>query len=105
MASNRTFDRKLCLKIDRQLLLPFVFLNFLSLMGRTNVGAALIQRLPTDLHLDATKVFLVTAIPAVPLILLEIPSNLLMRWLDRKLGLSHMTYLSIITIFLGKWIL
>lgn len=95
------FSKKLCFKLDLWLLTPMFFLNFLSLMGRTNIGAALIQELPADLHLNATKVFVVTAMPLIMLILFEVPSNLLMRWLERKWGLSYMRYLSLITVGLG----
>ncbi|KAH8666805.1 major facilitator superfamily domain-containing protein [Xylariales sp. PMI_506] len=98
---GRSYDRNLCLKIDLRLLVPFVFLNFLSLMGRTNVGAALIQQLPQDLHLNAIQIFLVIAIPVVPLIVFEIPSNILMRWLEAKFRFSYMAYLSLITVLLG----
>lgn len=95
------FSKKLCFKLDLWLLTPMLFLNFLSLMGRTNIGAALIQELPTDLHLDAIKTFTVTVMPLVMLILFEVPSNLLMRWLERHWGLPYMRYLSLITIGLG----
>ncbi|KAH8887855.1 MFS general substrate transporter [Thozetella sp. PMI_491] len=98
---GREVDRALLWKIDLHLMIPFVFLNFLSLMGRTNIGAALIQKLPADLHLDAMGVFLAVAIPGVPLILFEIPSNLLMRWLEARFNISYMKYLSAITILLG----
>lgn len=71
-------------------------------MGRTNIGAALIQELPEDLELNAIRVFCATTIAMAPLILLEIPSNLLMRYLEKSRGLSYMRYLSIITILLGN---
>ncbi|KAF5003761.1 hypothetical protein F66182_16102, partial [Fusarium sp. NRRL 66182] len=35
------------------------------------------------------------------LILFEVPSNLLMKWLEVKFNLSYMRYLSLITVFLG----
>lgn len=95
------FSKKLCFKLDLWLLTPMFFLNFLSLMGRTNVGAALIQELPADLHLSAIKTFTVTVMPLIMLILFEVPSNLLMRWLERNWGLSYMRYLSLITVGLG----
>lgn len=95
------FSKSLCFKLDLWLLTPMLFLNFLSLMGRTNIGAALIQGLPTDLRLDAIKTFTVTVMPLVMLILFEVPSNLLMRWLERHWGLSYMRYLSLITVGLG----
>jgi nitrate/nitrite transporter NarK len=101
---SRTYDRSLSLKIDRRLLVPFVLLNFLSLMGRTNIGAAVIQKLPQDLHLNAMQIFLVIAIPVVPLIVLEIPSNILMRSLESRYKFSYMAYLSIITILLGQFL-
>ncbi len=53
---KREYDKKLIFKTDLHLLVPFALLNFLSLMGRTNIGAALIQKLPQDLHLDAMAV-------------------------------------------------
>jgi len=97
---SRLTDRLLW-KLDRHLLVPMFFLNFFSLMGRTNIGATLIQKLPQDLGLDATKVFLVLTMPTVPLILTEIPSNLLMRLVDRKLGFGYVRYLCLINICLG----
>lgn len=96
------FKDKLCLKLDLHILTPMFFLNFLSLMGRTNIGNALIQDLPEDLHLNAMKVFLAIAMPLVMLILFEVPSNLLMKWLETRFGLSYMRYLSCITIGLGR---
>ncbi|ESZ96060.1 hypothetical protein SBOR_3537 [Sclerotinia borealis F-4128] len=101
VSSPSRFDRKLVLKIDFYLLTPLLLLNFLSLMGRTNIGAAMVQGLPKDLKLDAMKVFLAITIPLVPLILFEVPSNLLMRFLERKYSFSYMRYMSIITALLG----
>ncbi|KAH8817267.1 major facilitator superfamily domain-containing protein [Xylogone sp. PMI_703] len=99
--SESEFDRKLALKIDLRLLVPMLFLNFLSLMGRTNIGAALIQKLPQDLKLDANKIVLAISISLVPLILFEVPSNLIMRFLEKDYGFPYMRYLSVITICLG----
>ncbi|KAG4034094.1 hypothetical protein MFRU_003g00700 [Monilinia fructicola] len=95
------FDQKLALRLDLHLLTPMLFLNFLSLMGRTNIGAAMVQGLPKELKMDAMKVFLAVTIPLVPLILFEVPSNLLMRFLERKYNFSYMRYLSIMTALLG----
>ncbi|PQE11457.1 major facilitator superfamily transporter protein [Rutstroemia sp. NJR-2017a WRK4] len=95
------FDRKLQMKLDLHLLTPMLFLNFLSLMGRTNIGAAMVQKLPHDLKMDAMKVFISISIPLVPLILFEVPSNLLMRLLERKYNFSYMRYLSVMTALLG----
>ncbi|EEA19342.1 hypothetical protein EYB25_009459 [Talaromyces marneffei] len=95
------FKERLCLKLDLHILVPMLFLNVLSLMGRTNIGAALIQELPADLHLTAMRVFLATTMPLVMLILFEVPSNLLMKWLEAKFNLSYMRYLSLITVCLG----
>jgi hypothetical protein len=86
--NKSTFGKKLALKIDLYLLTPMLFLNFLSLMGRTNIGAALIQGLPKDLKLTAIKVFLAISISLVPLILFEIPRNLL-QLLIHEISLSH----------------
>lgn len=96
------FKERLCLKLDLHILIPMVFLNILSLMGRTNIGAALIQELPADLHLTATKVFLATTMPLVMLILFEVPSNLLMKWLEVRFNFGYMRYLSLITVCLGE---
>lgn len=99
---RQLFKDKLCFKLDLHILTPMFFLNFLSLMGRTNIGAALIQGLPHDLHLNAMKVFLCITMPLVMLILFEVPSNLLMKWLETKFGISYMCYLSLITVGLGE---
>lgn len=96
------FDNKLAWKVDLNVLLPMLVLNFLSLMGRTNIGAAFIQELPKDLKLNAMKVFCATSIAFVPLIVFEVPSNLIMRLLERKYNVSYLRYLSLITVALGK---
>ncbi|TGO48601.1 hypothetical protein BOTNAR_0467g00080 [Botryotinia narcissicola] len=101
LAGPSRFDNKLALKLDLYLLTPMLFLNFLSLMGRTNIGAAMVQGLPKELKMDAMKVFISVTIPLVPLILLEVPSNLLMRFLERKYNFSYMRYLSLMTALLG----
>ncbi|KAF9874255.1 transmembrane transporter [Colletotrichum karsti] len=98
---RKVFDRKRLWKLDKHLMIAMFFLNFLSLMGRTNIGAALIRELPQDLKLDAMKVFVVLTMPAAPLILFEVPSNLLMRWLDRKLNFSFMWYMCLLDVLLG----
>ncbi|KAL0940041.1 transmembrane transporter [Colletotrichum truncatum] len=98
---KNVFNRKLLYKLDKHLMIAMFFLNFLSLMGRTNIGAALIRMLPQDLKLDAMKVFIVLTMPAAPLILFEVPSNLLMRWLDRKINFSFMWYLCLLDVLLG----
>lgn len=100
-ATPREFSASLCAKLDRRIFPPMFILNFLSLMGRTNIGSALIQRLPQDLKLDATQVFLVIVMPLIMLIVFDIPSNLIMRWFERKFGLAYMRYLSLITVLLG----
>ncbi|TEA21696.1 putative transporter [Colletotrichum sidae] len=95
------YDRRLLWKLDKHLMIAMFFLNFLSLMGRTNIGAALIRNLPQDLKLDAMKVFVVLTMPAASLILFEVPSNLLMRWLDRRLNFSFMWYMCLLDVLLG----
>lgn len=98
-----TYDQKLALKIDFHVLLPMLFLNFFSLMGRTNIGTALIQKLPQDLKLNAMDVVIAVSLAFVPLIVLEIPSNILMRTLENNVGLPYIKYLSIITGLLGGY--
>ncbi|KAK1970222.1 major facilitator superfamily transporter [Colletotrichum sublineola] len=98
---GKTFDQKLLYKLDLKLMVAMFFLNFLSLMGRTNVGAALIRQLPQDLKLDAMKVFIMLTMPAAPLILFEVPSNLLMRFLDRRFNFSYMRYMCLLDVLLG----
>ncbi|KXH52093.1 major facilitator superfamily transporter [Colletotrichum nymphaeae SA-01] len=100
-AGAKTFDKKLLYKLDMRLMVAMFFLNFLSLMGRTNMGAALIRQLPQDLHLDAMKVFIVLTMPAAPLILFEVPSNLLMRFLNRKFNFPYLWYMCVLDILLG----
>ncbi|KAK1976266.1 major facilitator superfamily transporter [Colletotrichum cereale] len=100
-SGGKIFDNKLLYKLDLKLMVAMFFLNFLSLMGRTNIGAALIRQLPQDLKLDAMKVFIVLTMPAVPLILFEVPSNLLMRFLDRRFNFSYMWYMCFLDVMLG----
>ncbi|KAK1998233.1 major facilitator superfamily transporter [Colletotrichum falcatum] len=100
-SDERVFDRKLLYKLDVKLMVSIFFLNFLSLMGRTNIGAALIRQLPQDLKLDAMKVFIVLTMPAVPLILFEVPSNLLMRFLDQQFDFPYIWYMCLLNVLLG----
>lgn len=101
--TDRQFDRKLALKTDLHVLLPMLFLNFFSLMGRTNIGTALIQKLPIDLKLKPMDIVVAIVLAFVPLIVLEIPSNILMRVLEKKVGFGYIRYLSIMTAFLGEF--
>jgi hypothetical protein len=101
--THRRFDRELALKTDLHVLLPMLFLNFFSLMGRTNIGTALIQKLPTDLKLKPMDIVVAIVLAFVPLIVLEIPSNVLMRTLEKKVGLGYIRYLSIMTALLGEF--
>jgi hypothetical protein len=101
--THRRFDRELALKTDLHVLLPMLFLNFFSLMGRTNIGTALIQKLPTDLKLKPMDIFVAIVLAFIPLIVLEIPSNVLMRTLEKKVGLGYIRYLSIMTGLLGEF--
>lgn len=100
--AESTFTERLCLKIDIYVLIPMFFLNLLSLMGRTNIGAALVQKLVPDLHLGSMDVFLAVAISTAPIIVLDIPSQLLMRFLRRRTGLPHIRYLCALDIGLGQ---
>jgi hypothetical protein len=72
-------------------------------MGRTNIGTALIQKLPTDLKLKPMDIFVAIVLAFIPLIVLEIPSNVLMRTLEKKVGLGYIRYLSIMTGLLGEF--
>lgn len=96
------FPKKLLAKIDRRLLISMFFLNFISLMGRTNIGATLIRSMPMDLQLDAEKIFIVLVMPTAPLILFEVPSNLLMRLMERKLDFSYIHYMCLLDFVLGE---
>lgn len=102
-SETAVLDPMICYKLDLKILTPMFFLNFLSLMGRTNVGTALIQGLPEDLVMGSMQTFLAIVIPVVMLVLFEVPSNLLMRWLERRHGLPYVRYLSLVTVGLGRF--
>jgi len=72
-------EKKLLLKIDLHLM-PILFIVYmLAFLDRVNIGNAKIQGLTTDLKMDGTMFNIASMILFLPYIILEVPSNLILK--------------------------
>ncbi|KAK8078781.1 MFS general substrate transporter [Apiospora phragmitis] len=95
------FDAKLCYKLDLKILTPMFFLNFPVAHGphqhRCGPDPGTAGRPRHGRHADLSR----HRHPCGHAHPIRVPRNLLMRWLDRGLGLPYMRYLSLVTVGLG----
>jgi MFS family permease len=81
-------EKKLLWKIDIHLL-PILFILFMfAFLDRVNIGNAKIQGLTKDLHMSGTQYNVASMILFVPYILLEVPSNIIIRKVAPRKWLS-----------------
>ncbi|KAI4142727.1 MAG: hypothetical protein LQ340_007249, partial [Diploschistes diacapsis] len=81
----KEMERKIIMKTDLHVL-PILFLLFLvSFVDRTNIGNAKIEGLTTGLHMVGDQYSIAVFVFNIPYVLLDIPSNLLLR---RQPGLA-----------------
>ncbi|KAL4948868.1 major facilitator superfamily domain-containing protein [Aspergillus filifer] len=71
--------KKMLWKIDIRLIPMLAVLYLISHLDRANIGNAKIEGLTTDLGLDGVKWNIVLSIFFVPYVLLEVPSNMLLK--------------------------
>ncbi|CAF9912076.1 MAG: hypothetical protein GOMPHAMPRED_007546 [Gomphillus americanus] len=95
-------DRRITRKLDMHLL-PWLFgIWFFAFIDRSNIGNAKISGLTTDLSLDGVKFNVVLSVFYILYILVDIPSNLIVK----RIGAGHyipmlMTGWGIVTTFMG----
>ena len=79
VALSKEAERKIIMKTDLHVL-PILFLLFLvSFVDRTNIGNAKILGLTDELHMVGNQYNIAILVFNVPFVLLDVPSNLLLR--------------------------
>lgn len=99
---DRTAEKKLLRKIDWHLI-PILWLLFLcAFIDRINIGNARIQGLEKDLHMKGNDYNIALFMFFIPYILLEVPSNILLKRFRPSRFLSGIMFVwGIITICQG----
>jgi hypothetical protein len=93
---SRAAERKLLMKLDLHII-PILFVLFLlAFIDRINIGNARIQGLEKDLGMVGNDFNIALFVFFIPYILLEVPSNILLK------KLAPSTWLSAIMFFWGK---
>lgn len=84
--------RKLTYRCDLRLLSPLVLVWFFPFIDRVNIGIARIQDLDKDLHLTGNQFNVALVVFFIPLILVEAPSNLGMKFASPTFGWGYRLY-------------
>lgn len=88
----KEMERKIIMKTDLHVL-PILFLLFLvSFVDRTNIGNAKIEGLTTGLHMVGDQYSIAVFVFNIPYVLLDIPSNLLLRRVRPNVMLGTMMF-------------
>lgn len=93
--------KKITRKVDVRLVPMLAILYLISHLDRANIGNAKIEGLDTDLRLDPLQYNIVLSLFFIPYILLEIPSNILLKKFKRPsvyLGILVTTWGVIMTL-------
>lgn len=85
-------EKRVIRKCDLRVIPPTLILFMLSFLDRVNIGNAAIQGLPEDLALVGHQFNVALLILFIPFILLEIPSNLVMKKLNPSTWLSVLLF-------------
>jgi hypothetical protein len=89
-------ERRLVWKCDLHVIPVLFVLYLLSFLDRINIGNANIEGLPQELHLSDSQYNVALLIFFVPYILLEVPSNLVLK------KVAPSTWLSLLLFLWGK---
>jgi fucose permease len=76
---DRAAEKRLLWKLDLHVVPILMFLFLLAFLDRINIGNARLQGLEKDLHMKNHDYNLALFIFFIPYILLEVPSNLLLK--------------------------
>lgn len=85
-----TTERRLVRKCDFRVVLPTIILFTLCFIDRVNIGNARIQGMEADLRMHGTDYNVALLVLFIPFILLEIPSNLMMKVVSPSTWLSFL---------------
>ena len=86
-------ERHLVWKCDLHVVPVLFVLYMLSFLDRINIGNANIEGLPKELHMSGTQYNVALLIFFVPYILLEVPSNIILKRVAPSTWLSLLLFL------------
>ena len=89
---NTAAEKKLLWKLDLHVLPILWILYMFAFLDRVNIGNAKIQGLTKDLHMSGTQYNVASMILFVPYILLEVPSNIVLRNVSPSMWLSGLMF-------------
>lgn len=89
---DRVAEKKLIRKCDLHVIPPITLLFTLSFLDRINIGNARIQGLEKDLDMKGNDFNIALLLFFVPYILLEVPSNYLLRKIAPSTWLSGLMF-------------
>lgn len=72
-------EKKLLWKVDLHVVPPLLILFLLAFLDRVNIGNAKIQGMTTELHMEGQDYNIALFIFFIPYILLEVPSNIIIK--------------------------
>jgi sugar phosphate permease len=89
---NTAAEKKLLWKLDVHVLPILWILYMFAFLDRVNIGNAKIQGLTKDLHMSGTQYNVASMILFIPYILLEVPSNVILKKVPPSLWLSGLMF-------------
>jgi hypothetical protein len=89
---NTAAEKKLLWKVDLHVLPILWILYMFAFLDRVNIGNAKIQGLTKDLHMSGTQYNVASMILFVPYILLEVPSNIVLKKVNPSMWLSGLMF-------------
>jgi hypothetical protein len=89
---DKISEGKLIMKIDWHLLPILCLLLMTAFLDRINIGNAPIMGLKKDLHMRGNNFNVALLVSFVPYILLEVPSNILMKRIRPSMWLSGLMF-------------
>ena len=90
--ANTAAEHKLLWKLDLHILPILWVLYMFAFLDRVNIGNAKIQGLTKDLHMSGPQYNVASMILFVPYILLEVPSNIILRKVAPSTWLSGLMF-------------
>jgi MFS family permease len=93
VAFDRTAEKRLLWKLDIHVVPILMILFLMAFLDRINIGNAAIQGLETDLNMGGHDFNIALFIFFIPYILLEVPSNLILRKVPPSWWISGIMFL------------
>lgn len=90
---DQAAEKRLLRKLDLHVLPMISFLYMLAFVDRINIGNARIQGLEKDLHMSGQDYNIALFVFFIPYILLEVPSNIILRKVAPSTWLSLLMFI------------